>query len=116
MDPRTQRKQREYEARRQDILAAAECLFSRNGFFKTSMADIAGVAQFAMGTVYRFFKSKEEIYISIVEDKVEGLVGLLDAEISRFPKSTDKINAFIRVKALILSVEKGVLAPLGLGG
>ena len=98
MDPRTQRKQREYEARRQDILAAAECLFSRHGFFKTSMADIATAAQFAMGTVYRFFKSKEEIYSSIVEAKVEGLAELLDEEIDRFPTATEKINAFIRVK------------------
>ncbi len=98
MDPRTKRKQREYEARRQDILCAAECLFSKNGFFKTSMAEIATASQFAMGTVYRFFKSKEEIYISIVEDKVEELAGLLDEEIASAKTATDKITAFIRVK------------------
>jgi len=98
MGPRTQRKQREYEARRHEILAVAECLFSRNGFFKTSMADIASGAQFAIGTLYRFFKSKEEIYISIVEAKVEGLAGLLDKEINRATTATDKIQAFIRIK------------------
>jgi len=98
MDPRTKRKQREYEARRQEILSAAECLFSKNGFFKTSMAEIATASQFAMGTVYRFFKSKEEIYISIVEAKVEELAGLLDEEIVRAKTATDKINAFIQVK------------------
>ena len=42
------------------------------------MAEVAKGAQFAMGTVYRFFKSKEEIYISIVEAKVEELAELLD--------------------------------------
>ena len=62
MDPRTQRKQREYEARRLEILAVAERLFSKKGFFKTSMLEIASASQFAMGTVYRFFKNKEEIY------------------------------------------------------
>ena len=98
MDPRTKRKQREYEARRQDILSAAESLFSKNGFFKTSMAEIASASQFAMGTVYRFFKSKEEIYISIVEDKVEELVGLLDENVGRAKTSSDKINVFIQVK------------------
>lgn len=98
MDPRTKRKQREYEARRQDILSAAESLFSKNGFFKTSMAEIATASQFAMGTVYRFFKSKEEIYISIVEDKVEELIGLLDEKVSRAKTASDKINAFIQVK------------------
>jgi AcrR family transcriptional regulator len=98
MDPRTKRKQREYEARRQDILSAAESLFSKNGFFKTSMAEIATASQFAMGTVYRFFKSKEEIYISIVEDKVEELIGLLDEKVGREKTASDKINAFIQVK------------------
>ena len=98
MDPRTKRKQREYEARRQEILAAAECLFSKNGFFKTSMAEIATAAQFAMGTVYRFFKSKEEIYISIVEAKVEELAELLDKAIAKEKSSSDKLNAFIQVK------------------
>ena len=98
MDPRTKRKQREYEARRQEILAAAESLFSKNGFFKTSMAEIATAAQFAMGTVYRFFKSKEEIYISIVEAKVEELAELLDKAIAKEKSSSDKLNAFIQVK------------------
>ena len=98
MDPRTKRKQREYEARRQEILAVAECLFSKNGFFKTSMAEIATAAQFAMGTVYRFFKSKEEIYISIVEAKVEELAELLDKAIAKEKSSSDKLNAFIQVK------------------
>ncbi len=98
MDPRSQRKQREYEARRQEILGAAECLFSKHGFFKTSMAEIAHNAQFAMGTVYRFFKSKEEIYISLVEAKVEELSETLEREISAAHSATDKITALIRVK------------------
>jgi AcrR family transcriptional regulator len=98
MDPRSKRKQREYEARRQDILSAAECLFSKNGFFKTSMAEIATASQFAMGTVYRFFKSKEEIYISIVEAKVEELAALLDEKISRANTPSEKLQTFIQVK------------------
>lgn len=98
MDPRTQRKKRESEARRSEILSAAECLFSKHGFFKTSMAEIAGAAQFAMGTVYRFFKSKEDIYISLVEDKVEELMSLLQEHISKVKTSTDKIQAVIHIK------------------
>ncbi len=98
MDPRTKRKQREYEARRQEILSVAECLFSKNGFFKTSMAEIAAGSQFAMGTVYRFFKSKEEIYISIVEAKVEELARRIDEEMVRAKTPSDKLKAFIQVK------------------
>lgn len=97
-NPRAQRKQREYEARREEILLAAERKFSQNGFFKTSMAEIAEAAQFAMGTVYRFFKSKEDIYISLVEAKVEELLRLLEeATQSRLP-AQEKLRAVIQVK------------------
>ncbi|MDH3503534.1 MAG: TetR/AcrR family transcriptional regulator [Nitrospirota bacterium] len=97
-DQRSQRKQREYEARREEILLAAERKFSQNGFFKTSMAEIAEAAQFAMGTVYRFFKSKEDIYISLVEAKVEELLRLLEeATQSRLP-AQEKLRAVIQVK------------------
>ena len=98
MDPRSIRKQREAEARRGEILDAAECLFSKHGFFKTSMAEIAGASQFAMGTVYRFFKNKEDIYISLVEAKVEELMSLLEGKISEAKTATEKIRAVIQVK------------------
>ncbi len=97
-DQRSLRKQREYEARREEILAAAERMFSQYGFFKTSMAEIAEEAQFAMGTVYRFFKSKEEIYISLVENKVEELLCLLEKATQSGSSVAEKLRAVIQVK------------------
>jgi AcrR family transcriptional regulator len=98
VDQRSQRKQREYEARREEILLAAERKFSENGFFKTSMAEIAETAQFAMGTVYRFFKSKEDIYISLVEAKVEELLSLLEEAIRNHVSAQERLRAVIHVK------------------
>ncbi len=97
-DQRSQRKQREYDARREEILLAAERLFSKNGFFKTGMAEIAEAAQFAMGTMYRFFKSKEEMYISLVEDKVEDLLGRLEEATQNEVSASEKLRAVIQVK------------------
>lgn len=97
-NPRNQRKQREYEARREEILAAAEGLFSKNGFFKTGMAEIAEAAQFAMGTLYKFFKSKEDIYISLVESKSEEMLQQLERSIRKAHSAPDKIREVIRVK------------------
>jgi AcrR family transcriptional regulator len=97
-DQRSQRKQREYEARREEILLAAERKFSENGFFKTSMAEIAEAAQFAMGTVYRFFKSKEDIYISLVEAKVEELLRLLQEAMQDHLSAQEKLRAVVQVK------------------
>jgi AcrR family transcriptional regulator len=98
VDQRSQRKQREYAARREEILLAAERIFSQNGFFKTSMAEISEAAQFAMGTVYRFFKSKEEIYISLVEAKVEELLRLLKEASKNGSTAPEKLREVIRVK------------------
>ena len=98
VNPRSERKQREYEARREEILSAAEGLFSQNGFFKTSMAEIAEAAQFAMGTLYKFFKSKEDIYISLVEAKVEEMLRQLEQAIHDSGSAQEKIREVIRVK------------------
>lgn len=97
-NPRSERKQREYEARREEILSAAEGLFSKNGFFKTSMAEIAEAAQFAIGTLYKFFKSKEDIYISLVESKVEEMLQQLEDAVRNTRPAEDKIREVIRVK------------------
>ena len=64
------RKDREKETRRQDILRSAIRVFSENGFVKTSMELVADDAALAVGTLYRYYKSKEELYVSIVFDAI----------------------------------------------
>ncbi len=98
MSQRSLRKTRELEWRRQDILAAAERLFSQKGFFKTSMVEIAEEAEFAIGTVYQFFKSKEEMYLSLIEAKMQKFAGLIDERVSVATSATDKLEAVIRTK------------------
>ena len=49
------------EARRQQILDAAEACFSRQGFHHTSMQTICSEAGLSPGAVYRYFSSKEDI-------------------------------------------------------
>jgi TetR/AcrR family transcriptional repressor of uid operon len=49
------------EQRRQHILDAAAACFTREGFHRTSMADICAEADMSPGAVYRYFRSKEEI-------------------------------------------------------
>lgn len=98
MSQRSLRKTREWEWRRRDLLSAAERLFSKRGFFKTSMADIAEAAEFAIGTVYHFFKSKEEIYISLIEAKMEAFERLLNERLAEATSATEQLAAVIRTK------------------
>jgi len=53
--------------KREAILRAATRVFARNGYFNSKVADIARVAGVADGTVYLYFKSKEEILHSIFD-------------------------------------------------
>src|SRR5205809_3377487 len=52
------------------ILRAATRVFARNGYFNSKVADIARAAEVADGTVYLYFKSKEEILHSIFDQNM----------------------------------------------
>ena len=59
------RKERETQLRRQIILEAAEKMFLSEGYEETTMDEIANEAEFSKGTVYKYFVSKDELYIAI---------------------------------------------------
>lgn len=65
-----ERKEREREARRNDILDAAKNVFFDKGFNGTTMDQIAEVAELSKGSLYLHFPSKEDLYVSIL---LEGL-------------------------------------------
>jgi AcrR family transcriptional regulator len=66
-----ERKRREKEARSKSIKASAKTLFARKGFPNVSMAEIAENAEVSKGTLYLYFKSKEELYYSLIEPILE---------------------------------------------
>src|SRR5207247_3704612 len=56
--------------KRAAMLRAATRVFARNGYFNSKVADIARAAEVADGTVYLYFKSKEEILHSIFDQNM----------------------------------------------
>jgi AcrR family transcriptional regulator len=60
-----ERKERERERRRQQIIVAAKRVFSEKGFNKATMEDIAQEAELSPGTLYLYFKNKDELYASL---------------------------------------------------
>jgi TetR/AcrR family fatty acid metabolism transcriptional regulator len=53
--------------KRDALIRAAIKVFARNGFFQSQVADVARVAGVAAGTVYLYFRSKDELLVSIFE-------------------------------------------------
>ncbi len=62
-----ERREREKQQRRNDILDAAERLFFSKGMEKTTMNQVATEAEFSKGTIYLYFKNKEELYLGITK-------------------------------------------------
>ena len=68
-------------ARREQILAAAQRCFKRNGLHRTTMQDLIREAGLSVGAVYRYFKSKDEI-INAISQNITGTLGLQLEEIA----------------------------------
>ncbi len=63
-----ERRAREKDAKRRSILRAAIRCFARKGYDDASLDDVARLAEVAKGTVYLYFKSKADLFASIVLD------------------------------------------------
>ncbi|MGD9971755.1 MAG: TetR/AcrR family transcriptional regulator [Desulfatirhabdiaceae bacterium] len=88
-----QRRQREREQRYQTILRASETLFASEGYHKTSMERIADSAEVSVGTVYFYFKNKEDLLIQLLDEIGFELRNLLGTE---FRKADVKLDGFKR--------------------
>jgi AcrR family transcriptional regulator len=62
-----ERRKREKEKRYQSILQAAERLFCENGYPNTKMQDVAQAAEVAVGTVYSYFRNKEDLLLQLID-------------------------------------------------
>ena len=82
--------------KRERILAAAERIFAQRGFFHARVSEIAREAGVADGTIYLYFKSKDELLISLFESRMERVVVSLGAAIeSAGPSARDRLVAFL---------------------
>lgn len=78
----TERKEREKERRRQDIILAAEKVFFSKGFDQSTMDDVADQAELSKGTLYLYFKSKVELHWEITKKGMNRLSEMIMKSIS----------------------------------
>jgi TetR/AcrR family transcriptional regulator, fatty acid metabolism regulator protein len=82
--------------KREAILRAATHVFARGGYFNSKVADIAREAGVADGTVYLYFKSKEEILRSIFERNTSEAIAEGREELSKIEDPRDKLRRIAR--------------------
>jgi AcrR family transcriptional regulator len=86
------RKKREYLAHREEILSAAEKVFAAKGFFPTTMSEIAETAEFGTGTLYKYFKSKEDLYFTLIDEKTDEINRLVKSELLQKTSAIERIK------------------------
>ena len=80
------------------MLAAALDLFSRKGYGNVSMQEIAEKAEFAIGTLYKFFKSKEDLYQALVREQAEKFHTRIMEAFQSSEDEVEKLRNFLKVK------------------
>lgn len=72
------RRSRQAERSRQDILDAAARVFARSGYRGATMNDIAREAEYSAPTIYSYFKKKRDILDSLMESTLEAMLAVFD--------------------------------------
>ena len=79
------------------ILDAAVKVFAQNGFYNSKVAQIAREAGVADGTIYLYFKSKEDILIQVFVDTMEMAIGKQRLALEGLETAVEKLRTFVRV-------------------
>lgn len=86
----------------QQIVDAAIRVFARTGYYNSRVSDIAREAGIASGTIYLYFKTKEEILVTLFRDKMAEFVGSLRREIAEEREPEAKLRRLVRVHFTVL--------------
>ena len=80
---------------RERIIDSASQLFSQNNYHEVMIEDVAKNANIAKGTVYNYFESKEELYFTLIEQKMSSLTNSLIEKISGENNKVSSLHTFV---------------------
>lgn len=92
------RKERERQRHREEIIEAAVTVFSEKGFHRTTVEDIAGEAEFSVGTLYNFFKNKEELYQLMIEFRFQQMSDEVMAALDQATDPLDFLRRYMQIR------------------
>ncbi len=83
--------------KRRRILDSAVKVFAKEGFFKARVSQIAEDAGLAPGTVYLYFKNKEDVLISIFEVRMEDIISKFRPAIMEKEDARSRLECLVRM-------------------
>lgn len=88
------RKEREKEHRREEIVRAATKVFFERGLQSATMDEIAEVAEVSKGTLYLYYKSKEDLYLAVMNIGIDLLYDMFSRTIADSPSTIETLRRF----------------------
>lgn len=92
--------------KRERILRAAVKVFARKGFYASRVSEIAKAAGVADGTIYLYFKSKDELLTSLFEDRITRLLEVLHREVEAVPSGPGRVRRVVELQLGLLEGER----------
>ena len=86
------------EDKHKKILQAAIKVFAHNGFYSSKVSEIAKEAGVADGTIYLYFKNKDDILISLFEEEMENIIENMKEEMDKEEELLSKLKRFAIVQ------------------
>jgi AcrR family transcriptional regulator len=83
-------------SKRRGILRAAQRLFAQKPYHDVLLEEVAAAARIGKGTVYLYFKSKEEMYLALLRENLEPLPGQLKLAVEKSASAWAALGAIIR--------------------
>jgi TetR/AcrR family fatty acid metabolism transcriptional regulator len=93
------------------ILEAAIQVFAEKGFYNARVNDIARQAEVADGTIYLYFKNKDDLLIQLFENRMTEIIARFRGHLAVLPTATQKLRRFIELQ-LSLVAEHPTLAEV----
>ncbi|HVC65825.1 MAG TPA: TetR/AcrR family transcriptional regulator [Candidatus Dormibacteraeota bacterium] len=81
----------------QQIIQAAVRVFARKGYFSSRVSDIAREAGIAAGTIYLYFRTKEDILITLFREKMSVFVSSMRRAIADEPNAVAKVRRLVHL-------------------
>src|SRR5918992_4573144 len=83
--------------KREAILRAATQVFARHGYFQSQVADVARAAGVAAGTVYLYFRSKDDLLVSLFERTMRETLAEGEAAIAEVSDPRERLRRLARL-------------------
>jgi AcrR family transcriptional regulator len=82
--------------KRARVLDAAKRAFAASGFAGANVNDIAGEAGISVGSMYKYFRTKEDLFLTLIEEYHKVIADSIDAVLARESSFTGRVEALLR--------------------